>query len=214
MKKIDIPEWAKKCQIPNTTIKPNGKGFGLYSCTSVYSDGKSRSIQTYLGKISKDKGFIPKKENSPLMTGALPQEYGLSFVTMVNLHNLQESLYNGGDGAHRGILLRLAVVQFVFRNYKPFYIKASSVSRGKEKEMLERALTVNPDRINRLEMKIRDFYCLRIPDDTEREEYLETLKMITIPADMPKPSRPIFPEVIVSASRDHKIRLYKGEHLK
>ena len=49
------------------------------------------------------------------MTGVNPQEYGLSYVTMLNLKNdLQNSLFNGGDGEKRGILVRLAVIQFTF----------------------------------------------------------------------------------------------------
>jgi hypothetical protein len=37
--------------------------------------------------------------------------------------------------------------------------------------------------------------------------------MITIPEDMLAPTNPVFPEQIVAISQEHKIRLYKGEHL-
>ena len=82
MPKVLIPDWARQYQTSNTTIKPNGKGFGLYTCTSVYDNGKSRSIQTYCAKIDKEKGLIPKKELHLVMTGVNPQEYGLSYVTV------------------------------------------------------------------------------------------------------------------------------------
>ena len=36
---------------------------------------------------------------------------------------------------------------------------------------------------------------------------------ITIPEDMLAPTNPVFPEQIVAISQEHKIRLYKGEHL-
>jgi hypothetical protein len=214
MPKVLIPDWARQYQTSNTTIKPNGKGFSLYTCTSVYDNGKSRSIQTYCAKIDKEKGLIPKKELHLVMTGVNPQEYGLSYVTMLNLKNdLQNSLFNGGDGEKRGILVRLAVIQFTFGDISSFHIKASVISRGKEEALINRAQTVNPKQISRLSQTIRNFYRQRIPDDDKRTAFPETLKMITIPEDMLAPTNPVFPEQIVTISQEHKIRLYKGEHL-
>ena len=72
---------------------------------------------------------------------------------------------------------------------------------------------LNPKQISRLSQTIRNFYRQRIPDDDKRTAFLETLKMITIPEDMLAPTNPVFPEQIVTISQEHKIRLYKGEHL-
>ena len=79
----------------NTVVKKVRNGYGLYECTSTYVPGQKypKSLQKYLGMITEEDGFIPKKSVSD--TASFSIEYGLSHFIISNFRrDLQRSVFN------------------------------------------------------------------------------------------------------------------------
>lgn len=64
MAKYDLPEWVKIYKEKGKTIKINKGNYYLYEQKCVYDKTKkhkNKKIETYLGRITEDNGFIPAK---------------------------------------------------------------------------------------------------------------------------------------------------------
>ena len=73
---VEYPPWVEEWRTPGRTIRKIGSGYALYHCATIkLPDGHSKIEQTYLGRITKEEGFIPKSgtfDSEPYL------EYGLS----------------------------------------------------------------------------------------------------------------------------------------
>ena len=120
--KNQYPDWVEKYRSKGHTIRKVRDGYGLYKCTSVYIPGASypKSKQVYLGMITEDEGFIPKKTTLDHPTYI---EYGLSNFIWLNFkRDIKRSAYDGDE-----ILARLGIIMYIFGSVKPVMIKASSL---------------------------------------------------------------------------------------
>ena len=65
MKKYELPAWAEKYKEKGKTIKVRKGKYYLYESKCVYDKNKknkNKTINTYLGAITEDRGFIPTKK--------------------------------------------------------------------------------------------------------------------------------------------------------
>ena len=76
-KKNEYPEWVEKYRAKGRTIRKTKDGYALYHVTSEYRRGQApRQIQEYLGKITEEDGFVPKRTDKERRF----IEYGLSHM--------------------------------------------------------------------------------------------------------------------------------------
>ena len=211
MKVEDMPEYVLKVKksMPGTTVEERDGRFYLYDSTSTYISGEMpKSSKVYRGRITRE-GFIPRKNAPMVLTGEMPQEFGLSFVLQVNVtREVQQSIFNGKSAAH---LIKLGIIQYVFGSCDPICIRTSCISRGIETELIQLAEKISFSQLDKTTCRIRKAFESRIPDDKERSMFITMLKMVTLPQRVPVPDRPCFPEPIVEIAHKNAIRLYKGE---
>lgn len=121
---IEYPAWVEQYRGKGATIRKVKNGYGLYRCTTrTLEDGTRKNIQEYLGMITEQEGFIPKR------TSAYPErlEYGLSHVIWKNYAaELKRHIFAGGKE-----IARLAVIQFISGKVDGQSIRScASIDRG------------------------------------------------------------------------------------
>ena len=68
-KKYDLPDWVLVHKIKGRSVKVKGNNYYLYEQKCIYDKKrkhKNYTTETYLGRITKENGFIPAKSNSVL----------------------------------------------------------------------------------------------------------------------------------------------------
>ncbi len=160
--KNQYPEWAEKYRTKGHTIRKVRNGYGLYRCTSVYVPGAKypKSKQTYLGMVTEEDGFIPKKSTSEHPSYI---EYGLSHLIWSSFRrDLRRSSFNGDD-----LFVRLAIIKYIFGSIRDEVIDATFLSDGMEQELRQRAASSSDARIGRLACKVDALLSekIRVPED-------------------------------------------------
>jgi len=163
-KRVAYPDWVERYRGDGITIRKVRNGYGLYRCTSVYVKGSHpKSVQEYLGMVTEEDGFIPKKVIS--LNPAFV-EHGLSRFIMANFkRDLQRSTFNGSAD---GDVITLGIIRFIFGAVEPCFIRATYISHGIEGRLLQRMESVNPMRTKTIANKIEQLLTKRIPDESER----------------------------------------------
>lgn len=173
---VEYPEWAEKYRDKGKTIRKVRDGYGLYQCTSVYDPNLKypKSVQKYLGMITEKDGFVPKK--SVLSEPSSYLEYGLSHFIIANFkRELTRSTFNGDEG-----IVTLGVIRYIFGDVDKAFIRATSLSRGREDELIHRnAQGVSANRLKAIANKIEKLMAERIPDAKDRN-LLEKLLFLTV----------------------------------
>lgn len=173
---VEYPEWAEKYRGKGKTIRKVRDGYGLYQCTSVYDPNLKypKSVQKYLGMITEKDGFVPKK--SVLSEPSSYLEYGLSHFIIANFkRELTRSTFNGDEG-----IVTLGVIRYIFGDVDKAFIRATSLSRGREDELIHRnAQGVSANRLKAIANKIEKLMAERIPDAKDRN-LLEKLLFLTV----------------------------------
>lgn len=191
------PDWVDQYRGHGRTVKKLKNGYALYSCTSQYvKGGKPKSVQKYLGMISEKDGFIPK---SVPYNETVYIEFGLSRFIVLNYHrDLQRSVH----GPSEEIIL-LAVIRFMFGSVTRSLLSSSALTRDRADELYDYYTKISPLRINNLAKKISSFLEDSFPDDSERAELINGLKLCVIPADKPVPSTLLVPEPLAQLISKH-----------
>lgn len=148
---IEYPPWVEEWRKPGRTIRKIGSGYALYHCTTVkLPDGHSKTEQTYLGRITKEEGFIPKSgtfDSEPYL------EYGLSHLIWENLR--QDILHH--LPSTDSLVLRLGIIQYIFGSIDDVFLRSSYLTYGQI------------DRLSPLAHKVSDAKLQRIATVTEQE---------------------------------------------
>lgn len=188
-KKNQYPEWVEKYRSKGQTIRKVRNGYGLYKCTSVYVPGAPypKSVQEYLGMITEEDGFIPKKS-----TTDHPQyiEYGLSRLIWLNFkRSLLRSSFNGHEG-----LIRLGIVKYIFGDVTEDLINFSFISDGHEDEMISALASSSERRINNIANKIDELLKEKINDPIERKVLENLLRCCVMDSKNRLSQTPALPE--------------------
>lgn len=161
--KNQYPDWVEKYREKGKTIRKVRGGYGLYKCTSVYVPGAKhpKSTQEYLGMITEDKGFLPKKSTSDNPTYI---EYGLSHLIWKNFKRaLIRSSFNGDE-----YVVRLGIIMYLFGRVDESVIPLSFISDSCEDVLTERLTSTDIKRIERLSSKVGKLLQEKIRDDSDR----------------------------------------------
>lgn len=201
-KKIMYPKWVEQYRKPGVTIRKVRNGYGLYSCTSVYVKGMPypKSIQTYLGMIFEDKGFVPK--NTEVKYGPY-LEYGLSHFLYHNFsRTLVRSSYQGSD-----ILVRLGILYYVFNSLDSCFIRSSALSIGMEEEMIDYTSKISTKRIVSLKNKIEKLIKEKIPDDNDRNKAVKLLSLVVIPTSYTSKENIVYSQEVIELMERYGLSL-------
>ena len=161
--KVEFPEWVERYRGPGKTIKKTKSGYALYQCTSTYVAGHSpKSVQTYLGVIKEDVGFIPKKTAMP-MAGPVYVEYGLSHLIWTNLRSkIAGALWNPTAD-----LIKLGILGFIFGSVEEIYIRSCFLTYSDADRLVGLLETVNPKRLQTAKGVVEKELRRAIPDESE-----------------------------------------------
>lgn len=187
--KNQYPEWAEKFRSKGHTIRKVRNGYGLYKCTSVYVPGAPypKSVQEYLGMITEEEGFIPKKT-----VAEHPHyiEYGLSHFIWLNFRrDLQRASFQSLEG-----LLRLGVVKYIFGDVSEELLPYTFISDGHKEEMIRALQSSSAQRIDNLAGKIDELLTKRIPDPAERSVLEGLLRCCVLDSKNKLSQTPALPE--------------------
>lgn len=168
---VIYPEWAERYRAKGRTIRKAGKGYALYRCTSERdADGKVKVKQTYLGMITQEDGFIPKR------TADAPArlEYGLSHFLWMNFKGAIGSHIYGRDED----LIKLAIIRFIFGTISEDTLRLSCLTCSDE-HLLRNACRINQQRIERLAEWVEKELRFRLTDPAEYRRVIMSLMLCT-----------------------------------
>lgn len=180
MKISEMPDWALKYKGKNKSLKYLGNDkYGLYDVTSKYDKelGYSKSIQTFIGVISKDEGLVLKKRR--VNNNAAYLEYGLSHFLYVNFkRSIQRSVkYYSND---KDYLVKLVIVKFIFGDISDEYIDMTYLCADDSKDIKEYKAKISDIRINNGVVRLKDTLKLKVSDLNDLNLLENHLRLITI----------------------------------
>lgn len=175
-----MPDWALKYKGKNKSLKYLGNDkYGLYDVTSKYDKelGYSKSIQTFIGVISKDEGLVLKKRR--VNNNAAYLEYGLSHFLYVNFkRSIQRSVkYYSND---KDYLVKLVIVKFIFGDISDEYIDMTYLCADDSKDIKEYKAKISDIRINNGVVRLKDTLKLKVSDLNDLNLLENHLRLITI----------------------------------
>ena len=181
MKISDMPSWATKYKGKNKSLKYLGNDrYGLYEVTSKYDSikGYSKSIQTFIGVISKDEGLVLKKKRVNDKADYL--EYGLSHFLYLNFkRNIQRSI-GKGDSKYIDYLIKLIIVKYVFGQAYDEFIDMTYLCLDRADEIKEYKNKISDKRINNGANRINTYLSRCINDDKDLNLLINYLRLINI----------------------------------
>lgn len=181
MKISDMPSWATKYKGRNKSLKHLGNDrYGLYEVTSKYDSikGYSKSIQTFIGVISKDEGLVLKKKRVNDKADYL--EYGLSHFLYLNFkRNIQRSI-GKGDSKYIDYLIKLIIVKYVFGQVYDEFIDMTYLCLDRADEIKEYKNKISDKRINNGANRINTYLSRCINDDKDLNLLINYLRLINI----------------------------------
>ena len=181
MKISDMPSWATKYKGKNKSLKYLGNDrYGLYEVTSKYDSikGYSKSIQTFIGVISKDEGLVLKKKRVNDKADYL--EYGLSHFLYLNFkRNIQRSI-GKGDSKYIDYLIKLIIVKYVFGQVYDEFIDMTYLCLDRADEIKEYKNKISDKRINNGANRINTYLSRCINNDKDLNLLINYLRLINI----------------------------------
>lgn len=180
MKISEMPSWALKYKGKNKSLKYLGNDrYGLYEVTSKYdaSLGYSKSIQSFIGVITKDKGLVLKKRKVNDKANYL--EYGLSHFLYVNFkRSIQRSIkYYSNDNDY---LVKLIIIKYIFNDLNDEYIDMTYLCVDDGKDIKEYKSKISDVRINNGVIKLKENLKLKISNINDLCLLENYLRLITI----------------------------------
>ena len=176
-----MPSWATKYKGRNKSLKYLGNDrYGLYEVTSKYDSikGYSKSIQTFIGVISKDEGLVLKKKRVNDKADYL--EYGLSHFLYLNFkRNIQRSI-GKGDSKYIDYLIKLIIVKYVFGQVYDEFIDMTYLCLDRADEIKEYKNKISDKRINNGANRINTYLSRCINDDKDLNLLINYLRLINI----------------------------------
>lgn len=173
MKKTNVyPDWVEKYRGKGKTIRKVRDGYGLYECTSIYVPGRKypKSVQKYLGMITKEEGFIPKKSVLDYQNYSI--EYGLSHFIITNF---KRSLLRSTYDSNMNIVL-LGIIFYIFGSIDKVFLSSSYLTIDLEVDLN----SVSNKRVKGISNKIDSLLKEKISDDNDRLILIKLLSLCTI----------------------------------
>ena len=200
-KKIEKNQKKKKKKKAKRKVRD---GYGLYECTSVYVKGQKypKLKQTYLGKITKEDGFIPKVSYNKKREITYI-EYGLSHFILTNFkRSLSRSLFNGGDQ-----LVVLGIIYYIFKDCNKTFIDHTYLSKDCRQQLYERIDNGIPlNRLKAVSNKIDSLLNQYITDKNDLLLLTELLMLCVVEKDADKVNV-TYPEEVVEIVERYGLKL-------
>ena len=188
-KKNQYPDWVEKYRSKGRTIRKVRGGYGLYECTSEYVPGAPypKLKQTYLGMITQEDGFIPKKRT---LSHPSYIEFGLSHFIWCNFKRpLIRSSFSGDEA-----VVRLGIIMYIFGSIKPCMIRSTFLSDGIEDMLIERAAIIAPSRIKTITNKIDSLMNKSLGTGDDRTILESQLRLCVMESNNRRSQIPALPE--------------------
>ena len=201
---VGFPEWVEKYRGPGKTIKKTKSGYALYQCTSKYMPGHTpKSVQTYLGVIKEDVGFIPKKTSAPVpLPGPMYVEYGLSHLIWVNLRSkIAGALWNS-----TGELIKLGILGFIFGGFEEIYIRSCFLTYQDADRYIRFLKAANPKRLQTAKGVVEREMRKAIPDEAEYDHVIRLLMLCVVDAGAGNEKRPVLSVFLREILEKNKLR--------
>ena len=197
---VNFPEWVEKYRKPGRTIKKTKNGYALYQCTSRYEAGKSpRSVQTYLGVIKKDEGFIPKR-NIPATSTFI--EYGLSHLIWKNLRaKIAGSVWHANAD-----LIKLGIIGFIFGSVDESYLRNSFLTYAEADRLVKTLEQTNPKRIQTVKGIVEKELHKALPDESDYDHVTKLLMLYVVEICLGCERRPVLPESLREILEKNKLK--------
>ncbi len=164
------PEWVERYREKGRTIRKVRDGFGLFRVSSeVQKDGTKKVVQEYLGMITQDQGFVPKKgtKDSRFL------EYGLSHLICINFGNdLKRSTFMGNMD-----LVKLGIIRYIFGDVDDESIRSSLLTYRDCERLSELARKISPNQVETMDSRIEDLLKKRIKQRSDLHAIVHTLLM-------------------------------------
>ena len=172
---VEYPPWVEEWRAPGRTIRKIGSGYALYRCATIkLPDSHSKIGQTYLGRITKEEGFIPKSgtfDSEPYL------EYGLSHLIWENLR--ADILHHFPSGTNSQVL-RLGIIQFIFGSVDDVFLRSSYLTYGQIDKLLPLAHKLSETRLQRLAKATEQELRKRIPLEGEYNLVIKLLMLCVV----------------------------------
>ena len=172
---VEYPPWVEEWRTPGRTIRKIESGYALYLCATIkLPDGHSKIEQTYLGRITKEEGFIPKSgtfDSEPYL------EYGLSHLIWENLR--ADILHHFPSGTNSQVL-RLGIIQFIFGSVDDVFLRSSYLTYGQIDKLLPLAHKLSETRLQRLAKATEQELHKRIPLEGEYNLVIKLLMLCVV----------------------------------
>lgn len=202
-KTIVYPDWVEKFRGKGKTIRKVRDGYALYQCTSVYVKGMKypKSVQKYLGMITKEDGFIPKKS---FVEHDIYLEYGLSHFILANF---KRDLYRSIYGHAQTDTIIAGIIYYMFGSVDDVFVLSTFASRGCESNVLVRTRGgISINRLTTISKKISSLIEQKIPDEKDRLLLTKLLFLCVIGKDA-DPSSVKYPEVVKQTAERYGLLL-------
>lgn len=173
-KTIVYPDWVEKYRSKGHTIKKTKYGYGLYKCTSTYVRGqKPKSVQTFLGVIDENKGFIPKTVtvNNPEYI-----EYGLSHFIINNFK--RELQRTSRDGNIR--VINLGIIMYIFGSVNELFIQSCALTHNETNDYIDYYSKISDLRIRNVSSKIDKLLHSNFDNEDDRNVVEQSLRLCVV----------------------------------
>ena len=185
-KKNEYPEWVEKYRAKGRTIRKTKDGYALYHVTSEYRRGQApRQIQEYLGKITEEDGFVPKRTDKERRF----IEYGLSHMIWCSMRREIVRHFVSPDYD----MVRIAIVMHVFGSSDAGIMGLSYLTYSDADRLAGILRKLSPESIERCGAAVDNALRRRIGDGPDLLT-LERLLMLCVvepgPGSSRKPSVP------------------------
>lgn len=196
---VEYPSWVEKYRGKGRTIRKTGGGYGLYRCTSERDEkGKVHVLQEYLGMITKEDGFIPKRTaDAPVIL-----EYGLSHLIWKNFSGALKRHTFMGDTE----VVKLGIIQFLFGEANPLTIHSSCLTLEDAATLTELATRIRPSRIQTSAEYVEKHLRERIPDPVEYRMVTQMLMLCTAERTHGLLRKADPPQEVLDILKKHRLR--------
>ena len=199
-KKNEYPDWVEQYRAKGKTIRQRKNGsYALYHVTSEYRKGEyPKQIQEYLGVITKEDGFIPKRSDSERIF----IEYGLSHMMWCTFRR---------DIARRVFsqdydLARIGIIIYIFGRIDPEMLSSSYLTYTDVEKLMALYGRLSPNTISKTIAAVENLMRHKIPDDSDRRTLQSLLMLCVVEPGTESKRKPKVPQAAAELMEQYRLK--------